>query len=119
MKYLIALSLLLTTPVFAQEAKTATAEELWMKELEKGLDQKQQKAMALISLVGNKMNNATDENRREEAEYAHVGFSARFQTIREERADLAKKSQALDYANLQIYSKRLEVLITDLQTFLK
>lgn len=127
MKYLITFSLLLTTPAFAQdsaareitEGKTPTIEALWMKELEKGLDQKQQKTMALISLVANKMNHATDENRREEAEYAHVGFSARFQNIREDRADLAKKGQPLDYANLQVYSKRLEVLITDLQTFLK
>jgi hypothetical protein len=127
MKYLIAFSLLLTTPAFAQdsatreiaEGKTPAIEALWMKELEKGLDQKQQKTMALISLVASKMNHATDENRREEAEYAHVGFSARFQNIREERADLAKKGQALDYAHLQVYSKRLEVLITDLQTFLK
>lgn len=127
MKYLIAFSLLLTTPAFAQdsadreiaERKPQAIEALWMKELEKKLDEKQQKTMALISLVTNKMNHATDENRREEAEYAHVGFSARLQNIREDRADLAKRGQTLDYANLQIYSKRLEVLITDLQTFLK
>lgn len=122
MKFLIALSFLLTTPVFAQdvtEGKLLAVEELWMKDLEKGVDEKQQKAMALISLVATKMNNATDENRREEAEYAHVGFTARFQTVREDRAELARKEIKMDYATVQIYSKRLDVLIADLQSFLK
>lgn len=127
MKFLIALSILLTTPAFAKnagsaevtEGKALAVETLWLQDLEKGLNEKQQKSMALISLVASKMNNATDENRREEAEYAHVGFAARFQTIREERAELASKDIKLDYASIQNYSKRLDVLIADLQTFLK
>jgi hypothetical protein len=127
MKYLITFSLLLTTPAFAQDSadreitqgKKEDIHALWMKDLEKSLDVKQQKAMALISLVANNKNHSTDENRRQEAEYAHVGFSARYQNFREDRSDLAKKGLALDYATLQNYSKRLEVLITDLQSFLK
>lgn len=127
MKFLIALSILVTTPVFASEANLAdvkvgklqAVESMWLQDLELGLNQKQQKAMALISMVATKMNNASDENRREEAEYAHVGFAARFQNIREERAELAQKEIKLDYAGIQNYSKRLDTLIGDLQTFLK
>lgn len=127
MKFLIALSILITTPVFASEANLAdvrvgklqAVESMWLQDLELGLNQKQQKAMALISMVASKMNNASDENRREEAEYAHVGFAARFQNIREERAELAQKEIKLDYAGIQNYSKRLDTLIGDLQTFLK
>lgn len=108
MKMLIALSLLVTTPVFAQD------------QLEAGLDVKQQKAMALIGLVNAKMNHAAEDNNRiEEMEYAHVGFSARFQNIREDRMELGHKEAQMDYATVQVYSKRLDVLITDLQTFLK
>lgn len=127
MKFLIALSILVTTPVFAssanladvKEGKLQAVETMWLQDLEKGLNVKQQKAMALISMVANKMNNASDENRREEAEYAHVGFAARFQNIREERTELAHKEIKLDYAGIQNYSKRLDSLIGDLQTFLK
>lgn len=127
MKYLIALSILMTTPAFASNTNLAdvkvgklqAVESMWLQDLEKGLNPKQQKAMALISLVATKMNNASDENRREEAEYAHVGFAARFQDIREERAELANKEIKLDYAGIQNYSKRLDSLIGDLQSFLK
>lgn len=125
MKFLIALSLLLSTTAtnaFAQdvtEGKIQAVEAMWLKDLEKGMDEKQQKAMALIGLVATKMNNASDENRREEAEYAHVGFTARLQNIREDRSELMKKEIKMDYANIQIYSKRLDVLIADLQAFLK
>lgn len=127
MKFLIALSILLTTPAFAQkvnladvkEGKLQAVEVMWLQDLEQGLNVKQQKAMALISMVANKMNNASDENRREEAEYAHVGFAARFQNIREDRAELANKEIKLDYAGIQNYSKRLDSLIADLQAFLR
>ncbi len=127
MKYLIALSILLTTPAFAQkvnladvkEGKLQAVEAMWVQDLEKDLNVKQQKARALISMVATKMNNASDENRREEAEYAHVGFVARFQNIREERAEEASKEIKLDYAGIQNYSKRLDSLIADLQAFLK
>lgn len=127
MKFLIALSILLTTPAIAQKVNLAdvkveklqAVETMWLQDLEQGLNVKQQKAMALISMVANKMNNASDENRREEAEYAHVGFAARFQNIREDRAELAQKEIKLDYAGIQNYSKRLDTLIGDLQTFLK
>lgn len=127
MKYLIACFLLLTTPVFAQNSvdreitkeKTEDIQALWMRELEKKLNEKQLKTMALISLVANNKNHSTDENRRQEAEYAYEGFSARFQNFREDRAELTKKGLPMEYATLQNYSKRLEVLITDLQAFLK
>lgn len=49
MKMLITLSLLVTTPVFAQD------------QLEAGLDVKQQKAMALIGLVNAKMNHTAQD----------------------------------------------------------
>lgn len=127
MKFLIALSILVTTPAFAEKVNLAdvnvgklqAVEVMWLQDLEQGLNVKQQKAMALISMVANKMNNASDENRREEAEYAHVGFAARFQNIREDRAELAQKEIKLDYAGIQNYSKRLDSLIGDLQAFLK
>lgn len=128
MKIFLTTLLLFSTTVFAQadidltEGKIAAAESLWMKDLEKGVDQKQQKAMALLSLVANKANDrysASDDTLREQAEYAHVGFAARLQGIREEREALARKEIQPDYATLQNYSKRLDILIKDLQDFLK
>ncbi len=128
MKALLAAFLLLSTPVFAQadidltEGKIAAAESLWMKDLEKGVNEKQQKAMALLTLVANKANDrysSNDDSLREQAEYAHVGFAARLQGIREERETLARKEIQPDYATLQNYSKRLDSLIKDLQDFLK
>lgn len=128
MKALMILALLFTTPVFAQvdsditEGKIAAASELWLKDLEKGVNEKQQKAMALLVLVASKANDrysANDERVREEAEYAHIGFAARLQGIREDREALARKDIQPDYATLQNYSKRLDTLIKDLQAFLK
>lgn len=128
MKIFLTTLFLFSTTVFAQadidltEGKIAAAESLWMKDLEKGVDQKQQKAMALLSLVANKANDrysASDDTLREQAEYAHVGFAARLQGIREEREALARKEIQPDYATLQNYSKRLDILIKDLQDFLK
>ena len=116
MKHLIALSFFISSSVFAQ----GSIETKWTKDLEVGLDKKQQKAMALISLINTKMNHTPEDNNRiEELEYAQVGFSARFQNIREDRIELAHKEAQMDYATVQIYSKRLDVLINDLQTFLK
>ncbi len=138
MKSLIILimSLILAAPVFAQdegqndrdmerditEGKIEAAQTLWLKDLEKGLDQKQQKAGALIILVSNKNRDKVslgNDNSREEAEYAHVGFVARLQGIREDRETLARRGVSADYATLQNYSKRLDTLISDIQSFLK
>lgn len=133
---LILSSLLLSTPIFAQddsqidrdverditEGKIQAAQALWLKDMDKAVDQKQQKASALIVLVANKAHervSASDDSAREEAEYAHVGFVARLQGIREDREALARKEIQPDYATLQNYSKRLDTLIADLQAFLK
>ncbi len=136
MKSLLILSLILSTPLFAQddsqsnreierditEGKIQAAEVLWLKDMEKGIDQKQQKASALIVLVANKLNeriNINNDSAREEAEYSHVGFVARLQGIREDREARARKEIQPDYATLLNYSKRLDTLIADLQAFLK
>lgn len=123
MKALLALSLLISTPVFAQdsditEGKIAAVEGQWLKDLEKGVNEKQQKAMALLAMVASKTQ-AQDSDVREAAEYAHIGFAARLQGIREDREALARKDVQADYATLQNYSKRLNTLINDLQSFLK
>lgn len=127
MKYLIALSLLMTTPIFAQdnditEGKIQAAEADWIKTLSKGVEEKQQKALALIALVAESANERVsigDDSHREEAVYAHVGFVARLQGVREDREALARKEIQPDYAALQNYSKRLDSLIADMKAFLK
>lgn len=104
------------------EGKIQAVEALWLKDLDKGLDQKQQKALALISLVASQANerySIQDDSKKEDAEYAHIGFVARLQGIREEREAFSKKEIQPDYATLMNYSKRLDSLIGDLQAFLK
>ena len=104
------------------EGKIQVVEALWLKDLEKSVSQKQQKALALITLVGAQANDRysiQDDSKKEDADYAHIGFVARFQGIREERESYAKKEIQTDYATLQSYSKRLDSLISDLQKFLK
>ena len=118
MKALLILSILVALPVFAQAStddKTNVAETLWMKDLEKGVNEKQQKAKALITMVAG----LSHERAKEDAEYAHIGFVARLQGIREEREELSRKEVQADYATLQNYSKRLDTLISDTQAFLK
>ncbi|AUN99053.1 hypothetical protein DOM21_05680 [Bacteriovorax stolpii] len=133
---ILTMSMVLATPLFAQneaandreierditEGKIQAAESLWLRDMEKGIDLKQQKAAALIVLVANRAQERVsigDDNVREEAEYAHVGFVARLQGIHEDREALARKEIQPDYATLQNYSKRLDALISDLQAFLK
>lgn len=134
--FILTMSMVLATPLFAQddvqvdreierditEGKIQAAESLWLRDMENGIDQKQQKAGALIVLVANRAQERVsvgNDSVREEAEYAHVGFVARLQGIREDREALSRKEIQPDYATLQNYSKRLDTLISDLQTFLK
>ncbi len=138
MKALLIFSILLTSSIFAHKAqaqnlpddierditegKIQAAESLWLKDMDKSVSEKQQKALALITLVANQANerySIADDSKKEDAEYAHIGFVARFQGIREEREALARKEIQPDYATLQNYSKRLDSLIADLQAFLK
>ena len=128
MKYLIALSLLMTTPIFAQdqqditEGKIQAAEADMVKDLYKQVEQKQQKAYALVAMVAevsHERYSVGNDSRREEAEYAHVGFVARLQGIREDREALERKEIQPDLIALQNYSKRLDSLIADMQAFLK
>jgi hypothetical protein len=128
MKYLIALSLLMTTPIFAQafddltEGKIQAAEADWLKGLENGVAQREQKALTLIGAVAELSNerfSIGNDIRREEADYAHTGFVARFQGIREDREALAKKQLSPDYKDLKNYTVRLDKLITDIEAFLK
>lgn len=136
MKALLIFTILATTSIFSPpmaqaqddierditEGKIQAAETLWLKDLDKNVSEKQQKALALITLVGAQVNDrysSNDESKKEEAEYAHIGFVARFQGVREDREALARKEIQPDYATLQNYSKRLDSLIVDLQAFLK
>lgn len=133
MKSLFILSLLIASPLFAQaqepqteqdlvEGKIQAAQALWLKDMARAVDQKQQKASALLVLVTNKLHekgSLGSDSSRDEAEYAHVGFVARLQDIREEREAFQRKERQPDYATLQNYSKRLDHLITDLQTSLR
>ncbi|MBC7428336.1 MAG: hypothetical protein H7336_06975 [Bacteriovorax sp.] len=135
MKALLFFSILATVSIFnlaqAQtddiqrditDGKIQAAEALWLKDLDKSVSEKQQKALALITLVAAQANDRfsiQDELKKEDAEYAHIGFVARFQGIREDREALARKEIQPDYTTLQNYSKRLDSLISDLQAFLK
>ena len=138
MKALLIFSILATASVFSiakadeelhediqrdiTQRKTHELEALWLIDMDKAVSEKQQKSLALISLVAAQANerySVNDEYKKEQAEYAHMGFVARFQGIREERDSFAKKEISPDYATLQNYSKRLDSLIADLLSFLK
>ena len=139
MKTLLILTILATTSVYSfqmaqaqdlpedmqreiTEGKIQASEIVWLANIEKGVSEKQQKALSLITLVAAQANErygVADDSLKEDAEYAHIGFVARFHDIRENREALAKKEIQADYATLQNYSKRLDSLIADLQAFIK
>jgi hypothetical protein len=128
MKGLLIFSILAVATILSQSSivqaqdKIQSVEVQWLKDLDKNVSEKQQKSIALITLLANQTNERygmQDESKKEEAEYAHASFVARFQGIREDRDALARKEIQPDYATLQNYSKRLDSLIKDLQEFLK
>ena len=102
------------------EGKIAAAEAMMIEDLIKEVESKQQKASSLIALLGDSLNTRySDEAQKEEAQYAHSGFIARLQGIREDQEAMARKEIQPDIATLQNYSKRLDTLISDLKLFLK
>ena len=89
-------------------------------ELKKLVDEKQQKAVNLITLIASEANsNQSQSESKDEAIYAYTGFMARLEGVREEREELQRKDLSADEATLVNYSKRLDHLNADLEKYLK
>jgi hypothetical protein len=87
--------------------------------LSKSVDEKQAMAIRLINEVGSYSNERfSHEFDKEDAEFAYIGFIARFQVIKEDRESLERKEIMADSRTLLNYSQRLDQLIFDLQNFI-
>ncbi len=76
---------------------------------ESDIDNKQTNAIQLINALGAKDQEGID--------YAYSGFMARFQAVRSDREDLARKQIVADNLTLELYSKQLDRLIADLEAY--
>lgn len=89
-------------------------------ELKKLVDEKQQKAVSLITIIASEANSSQGYSQsKDEAIFAYTGFMARLEGVREEREELQRKNLSADEATLINYSKRLDHLNADLEKFLK
>jgi hypothetical protein len=130
MKFLIAFSLLLSTPIFAQddierditEGKIQAAEADSLRYLQRSIDQKLQQVTLLlpkvIEIAYQRASVGSDEF-REEAEYAHSGFLARVLDIKADQEALGRKGIQPDLSTLKKDEQRLDKLISDIKAFLK
>lgn len=102
------------------EGKILAAENMMIEDLHKEIASRQEKASQLIALVARFANDRmSDENAKEEAQYALSGFIARLQNIREDQEALNRKEIQPDLETLQKTNRRLESLISDLKSYLK
>lgn len=104
------------------EGKIQAAENIWLVDLNLDLNRKEEKALHLIGRLANILNKEdgfSSEKKKEEIQFSHMEFVARFQSIHNSREALRKKGTLPDYGALQDYSRRLNLLILDLQRFLK
>jgi LPS O-antigen subunit length determinant protein (WzzB/FepE family) len=88
-------------------------------DLLKSVDQKQTTAVQLINSVGTFSNGRfSNEEDKEDTQFAYSGFMARFESLREDREALEKKEIMPDSATLENYSKQYDRLISDLNDYL-
>jgi hypothetical protein len=125
---LVIFSLILALPSFAQldvdyDAADGIAAEVTpqtIEELKATVDEKQQKAVLLITEVASLANSYSPETPEyDEANYAYTGSVARLEGIRQERDGLAQNSIDTNEATLMDYSKRLDQINTDLENFFR
>lgn len=89
------------------------------KELLKSVDEKQAAAIKLINTVGSAANERfSNEQEKEDAQFAYSGFMARFESLREDREALERKEIVPDSETLEKYSKQYDRLISDLNAYL-
>ncbi len=104
------------------EDKIIAVEMSIKEDVVKEVEDKLQKATSLISLLGASINlrySYSDEAKKEEAQYVHSGFIARYMGIREDQEALARKEIQPDLATLKNHARRLDSLINDLKTYLR
>lgn len=90
------------------------------KDLLKSVDEKQSTAIKLINSVGSEANERfSNEQDKEDAQFAYSGFMARFEALREDREALERKEIMPDSETMEKYSKQYDRLISDLNTYLK
>lgn len=128
---LVILSLVLAIPSFAQidvqdiehDAADGIAVDVTPQsadELKASIEEKQQKAVALITEVAAVANTyALDTSEQDEASYAYTGLVARLEGLRQEREELALNLIEADEVFLLNYSKRLDQLNLDLENFFR
>lgn len=102
------------------EGKIQAAEINWRNDILKGVQDREVKAIQLINLLG-KMNNDrfSSDIEKGESEDAYYAFLARFQNLKEDKAALEQKEISSSIRDLKNYSERFDILIRDLQKFLK
>lgn len=89
------------------------------RDLLKQVNEKQITAVRLISSIGTFANGRfSNEEEKEDTEFAYNGFMARFESLREDREALEKKEIIPDNATLEKYSKQYDRLISDLNAYL-
>jgi len=89
------------------------------KDLARSVDEKQGTAVRLIQTVSSFANDRfSNEQEKEDAQYAYSGFMARFESLREDREALERKEIMPDNETLEKYSKQYDRLIADLNAFL-
>lgn len=85
----------------------------------KSIDEKQAMAVKLIHSVGTEANERfSNEQDKEDAQFAYSGFMARFESIREDREALERKEIMPDSETMEKYSKQYDRLIQDLNAYL-
>lgn len=89
------------------------------RDLVKNVDEKQETAVKLIQTVGNfAFDRFSNEQAKEDAQFAYSGFMARFESLREDREALERKEIMPDNETLEKYSKQYDRLIADLNAYL-
>lgn len=104
------------------EGKIQAVELDNISKLTKEVEQKQQTASKYITELNARVldrYSINDESVKEENEYALIGFIARLQVIHNKKELLEMKEIAPDLNTLQELNKSLDILISDLKSFLK
>lgn len=124
MKALLLFTLVFSSSLYASidmerelaEGKIKAMETIHLQELTSQLDQKIQRAQALINMITQSIHSDSKQfQKREDIEYALVGHIAKLQAIRYDRT----QSNNMNYETIEGFSKRINGLLKDLQTVTK
>ena len=102
------------------EGKIQAAEANMRQDLIHQIDNKEIRAIQLINLLARFNNDRfSSDIEKGESEDAYYAFLARFNSLKEDRSALDKKEISGSIRDLKNYSERFDLLIKDLQKFLK